>query len=193
MNTEVVLYKSLQAVRLLNFPVGESASGKKFEDYMVMQLYQKLQQQGEFQVFPPRHMLHEATFSGVCHQFDIIVAEQERLVAVECKFRGSAHINELFATYGKLVDYCKRPRGVFVTTAQGFNDEMYWYALAHQILLICPQLPPVEYMLQRVKEGTDLVSRLEILRSRIKEGIAPKHVLVEWRSSYMRFQDEGYC
>jgi hypothetical protein len=193
MNTEVVLYKSLQAVRSLNFPVGESASGKKFEDYMVMQLYQKLQQQGEFRVFPPRHTLREATFSGVYHQFDIVVAEQEQLVAVECKFRGSAHIDQLFATQGKLVDYRKRPRGVFVTTAQGVNDEMYCYGLAHQILLICPLLPPVDYMLQCVKKGTELASRLEILQGRIKDGVAAKHALVEWRNSYMRFRDEGYC
>jgi hypothetical protein len=100
MNTEVALYKSLQVVRSLDFPVGKPASGKKFEDYMVMQLYQNLQQQRGFRVFPPRHTLREATFSGIYHQFDIVVAEQEQLVAVECKFRGTAHIDQLFATQG---------------------------------------------------------------------------------------------
>lgn len=147
-NIETVVYRSLQAVQSSNLPVGKSTSGKKFEDHMVMQLYHKLQQQAEFRVFPPRHTLREATYSGTHHQFDIVVAEEEDLVAVECKFRTNAHIDQLFATLGKLVDYTKRPRGVFVTAAQTVNDAMYCYALAHQISLISPALPPVEYMLQ---------------------------------------------
>jgi hypothetical protein len=192
MNTEVMLYRLLQTVQSLDFPVGKSASGKRFEDHIVMQLYQHLRQHGEFRVFPPRHTLREATFSGVCHQFDIVVAEHERLVAVECKFRGSAHIDQLFATQGKLVDYRKPLRGVFVTTAQGVNDEMYYYALAHQILLISPGLPPIGYMLHCVRAGTDLAHRLETLQGRIKDGAPPQHLLVEWKNNYVRFQDEGY-
>ncbi len=136
MKTVVVLYKALQTVGSLDLPAGESASGAKFEDYMVRQLYEKLRQQTEFRVFPPRYTLHEATFSGCHHQFDIVVAEQDEFVAIECKFRRGAHIDQLFATEGKLVDYRKRPRGVFVTTARSVNDEMYCYALAHQLLLI---------------------------------------------------------
>jgi len=193
MDIEVLLYKSLEAAQSLDLPVGVSTSGKKFEDHMVMQLYHKLQQQAEFRVFPPRYTLREDTFSGVHHQFDIVVAEQEELVAVECKFRSSAHIHQLFATLGKLVDYHKRPRGVFVTAAQNVNDAMYWYALAHQISLISPALPPVEYMLQCVKNGTDLAHRLETMLGRIRGDALPRHLLVEWKNSYMRFQDEGYC
>ena len=100
MNAEMALYRSLQEVWSLGFPVGESASGKKFEDTMVMQLYQKLQHRGEFGVLPPRYTLREATFSGVYHQFDIVIKVQEQLVAVECKFRRSAHIDQLFALRG---------------------------------------------------------------------------------------------
>ena len=193
MNIEVALYESLRAIQALDFPVGKSASGKKFEDHMVMQLYQQLRQHGGFRVFPPRFTLREATFSGVYHQFDIVVTEQEQLGAVECKFRASAHIDQLFATQGKLVDYHKRPRAVFVTTASSVNNEMYYYSLAHQILLICPSLPPIGYMLQYVRKGTDLARRLETLQNRLKDGAPPNHMLVEWRNNYMRFQDEGYC
>lgn len=176
-----------------NLPVGESASGKKFEDQMVIQIHQKLQQRADFRVFPPRHTLREATFSGSFHQFDIVVAEQEDLVAVECKFRSSAHIDQLFATLGKIVDYRKRPRGVFVTITRNVNDAMYCYALAHQIALISPALPPVEYMLQCVKNGTDLAHRLETMLGRIRGDALPQHLLVEWKNNHMRFQDEGYC
>lgn len=193
MNAEAVIYQSLQAVRSLDLPVGEPASGKKFEDYMVMQLYQKLRQRTGFQVFPPRYTLYRDTFSGVSHQFDIVIAESEALVAIECKFRGGAHIDQLFATHGKLVDYCERPRGIFVTTAEKVNDEMYYYALAQRILLICSSLPPVEYMLQCVKKDTDLDRRLATLQSRIQDNVPPKHLLVEWKNSYVRFRDEGYC
>lgn len=193
MSIETVVYESLQAVHTLALPAGQAASGKKFEDYMVTQLYQKLRQQTGFQVFSPRYTLREDTFSGVSHQFDIVIAESEALIVIECKFRGGAHIDQLFATHGKLVDYRKRPRGIFVTTAKNVNDEMYYYALAHQILLICSSLPPVEYMLQCVKKDTDLASRLATLQSRIQNNVHPRRLLIEWKNSYVRFHDEGYC
>ena len=76
MDIEVLLYKSLKAAQSLDLPVGVSASGKKFEDHMVMQLHHKLQQQAGYRVFPPRYTLGEDTFSGVHHQFDIVVADE---------------------------------------------------------------------------------------------------------------------
>lgn len=193
MSIEVVLYQALLDVGSLELPAGVPSSGKQFEDYVVKQLYTSLLQlQGGHRVFPPRHTLRDATFSGVYHQFDIVVAQQEKLVTVECKFRGGAHIDQLFATQGKLVDYCKRPHGIFVTTASHVNDEMYYYALANNIQLICPSLPPVEYMLHLVKKGTDLAYRLENLQIRMKNGIEPRHVMIEWRNAYRRFQSDGY-
>ena len=193
MSIEVILYQSLQSVRTLDLPVGIPSSGKQFEDYVVKQLYTSLLQlQGGYRVFPPRHTLREATFSGVYHQFDIVIAQQEDLVSVECKFCGGAHIEQLFATQGKLMDYLKQPHGIFITTAAYVNDEMYYYALAHSIQLICPSLPPVEYMQSKVKNGTDLEHRLGNLQSRIIKGMEPHHLLVEWRNAYLRFQADGY-
>lgn len=193
MSIEVILYQSLQSVRTLDLPVGIPSSGKQFEDYVVKQLYTSLLQlQGGYRVFPPRHTLREATFSGVYHQFDIVIAQQDDLVTIECKFRGGANIDQLFATQGKLVDYCKQPHGIFITTAAHVNDDIYYYALAHHIQLICPLLPPVEHMLWRIKKGTDLEYRLENLQSRIKNGCEPQHILIEWRNAYQRFCAEGY-
>ena len=193
MSIEVVLYQALRAVGSLELPAGVPSSGKLFEDYVVKQLHTSLLQlHGGYRVFPPRHTLREATFSGVYHQFDIVVALQEELITVECKFRGGAHIDQLFATQGKLVDYCKRPHGIFITTASHVNDGMYYYSLAHHIQLICPSLPPVEYMLWCVNKGTDLEYRLVNLQSRMKNGIESRHVLVEWRNAYQRFQADGY-
>lgn len=176
----------------MGLPVGVSESGKKFEDQMVMSLCQELQRQSDFRVYPPRYTLRETTLSGTHHQFDIVVAHRDELVAVECKFRSNAHIDQLFSTLGKLVDYRKRPRGVFLTSAKTVNDAMYFYALAHQLRLISPSLPPIEYMLHCTKKGTDLAYRLARLKDRIVNDVPPQHVLVEWKNSYMRFQDEGY-
>jgi len=105
----------------------------------------------------------------VFHQFDIVIARPNETVAVECKFRGSAHIDQLFATHGKLVDYCSRPHGVFVTTARGVNDEVTCYALAHRIQILCLLLPLVEYMLECTKKGTSLARMLEDLQQRIED------------------------
>ena len=193
MGVEVILYQSLQSVQTLELPVGISSSGKQFEDYVVKQLYTNLLQLGEgYRVFPPRHTLREATFSGVFHQFDIVIAQHESLMTVECKFRGGAHIDQMFATQGKIMDYRKKPQGIFITTAAHVNDEIYYYAIAHRIKLICLSLPPVEYMQSKVKKGTDLEHRLNSLHSRITEGLEPHHLLVEWRNAYLRFQADGY-
>lgn len=193
MGIVVTIYQALQSVGALELPAGAPSSGKQFEDFMVKQLYTRLlQSQDGYRVFPPRHTLHEATFSGVYHQFDIVVAQQDDLVTVECKFRGGAHIDQLFATQGKLIDYRKQPRGIFTTTAPHVNDEIHYYALAHSIQLICTSLPPVEYMLWRVKKGTDLEYRLESLQSRILNKIDPRKVLIEWKNATQRFLDDGY-
>jgi hypothetical protein len=193
MSIQAILYQSLQTVESLNLPAGEAASGKKFEDYVVKQLYQQLLRRSEDRVFTPRHTLHEPTFSGVFHQFDIVIARPNETVAVECKFRGGAHIDQLFATHGKLVDYRLRPHGVFVTTARGINDEIYCYALAHRIHIICLLLPPVEYMLECTKKGTSLTRMLEDLQQRIEDNLEPRRLLIEWKHTYDRFQAEGYC
>jgi len=159
---------------------------------MVKQLHVRLSQaQDSYRVFPPRHTLREETFSGVYHQFDIVIAQQNDLITLECKFRDSAHIDQLFATQGKLIDYKRQPRGIFITTARHVNDEIYYYALAHHIRVISTLLPPVEYMLRRVKKGTDLEYRLESLQSRINS-IDPHRVLVEWKNAVQRFVADGY-
>ena len=146
-------YQSLQTVESLNLPAGEAASGKKFEDYVVKQLYQQLLRRSEDRVFTPRHTLHEPTFSGVFHQFDIVIARPNETVAVECKFRGGAHIDQLFATHGKLVDYRLRPHGVFVTTvvvSMTRYTVMLWL-IAFRLSVCC--CPPWSICLNAPRKG----------------------------------------
>lgn len=192
MTIEIVLFQALKDVKALELPPGIPSSGKKFEDFTVKQLYQRLRQQGTLGVFPPRYTLRLSTYSGVAHQFDV-VAQQKELTAIECKFRESTGIGELFAFVGKLIDYREPPRGIFVTAAEQVNNDVFFYAIAHRILIVCPCLPPVEYMIHRVKKDTDLAHRLESLRERLQGNSAPNHLLVEWQNACRRFAAEGYC
>ncbi len=160
---------------------------------MVQQLYQNLQRYGMLRIFRPRYTLHEPTRSGVAHQFDIVIrAENEKLIGIECKFRGKTGIADLFAFVGKLIDYRERPYGVFVTTASHVNDEVFYYAIAHRISIICKMLLPVEYMKQKVKKGTDLAQRIERLQVRLRDDNQPQYLLIEWRNACNRFTAEGY-
>jgi hypothetical protein len=188
---EIVLFQALQDVKNLELPPGISGSGTKFEDYMVQQLYLRLHQQGVFAVFPPRYTLREATYSGIAHQFDVVIRQSE-LIAVECKFREAARIDELFAFRGKLIDYRKPPRGIFMTTAKHVNDHVFWYAISHHILIVSLFLPPVEYMIYRVKNNTDFARHLASLQARLREENTPQHLLVEWKNDHTRFVQEGY-
>ena len=158
---------------------------------MVQQLYQKLQRQGTLRIFRPRYTLREPTYSGLAHQFDIVI-RQDKLTTIECKFRGKTGIDNLFAFVGKLVDYRDPPRGIFVTTAENVNDNVFCYAIAHRISIVCSSLPPVEYMIQRVKKNTELAHHLARLWTRLRGKTAPNHVLVEWQNAYSRFTVEGY-
>jgi len=191
MKLEVILFQALIEVMTLELPPGIPSSGKKFEDYIFQQLYLALRQASGQSVLPPRYTLLEATYSGVAHQFDVVVRE-EKLVAIECKFRKGTGIDDLFAFLGKLVDYRTSPRGIFLTTAQRICDEVYCYAIAHHISIVSPSLAPVDYMIQRVKSDTDLSRRLLNLREHLQSRSGPKQALIQWQNEHRRFKAEGY-
>lgn len=192
MTIEIPLFQALKGVKALGLPPGIPGSGKDFEDFVVKQLYQALRQQGGLHIYPPRHTLRQATYSGVAHQFDIVVRE-DKLTSIECKFRKRIGIDDLFAFLGKLKDYRQPPCGIFVTTAQNVNDDALCYAIAHHISIVCSSLAPVEYMMQQVRGDTDLARRLVGLQTSLQAENVPRHVLVQWQNEYRRFIAEGYC
>ena len=191
MALETVLFQALRDVESLQLPPSIPSSGKRFEDFVFKQLYQSVRQSGAPDVYPPRYTLRQATCSGVFHQFDV-VAGDSGLAAVECKFRKKLRIEQLFAFVGKLIDYRVPPRGVFVTTAMKLNEDAFCYAMAHRISIVCPFLPPVQYMMECVKKDTDLARRLSSLLSQLHEVNKPRHVLIQWQNEYRRFVTEGY-
>jgi len=191
MGVETVLFEALTDAQVVQLPPGTASSGKDFEDLMMKQLHTTLAQQAGLYVYPPRYTLSQATYSGVAHQFDIVIRENQ-LAALECKFRRTIGIDHLFGFVGKLVDYRQPPRGIFVTTAENASDDCFCYAIAHRISMVCRFLPPVEYMLNRVKTDTELARRLWSLQMRLQQENVPRRVLVQWRNEYGRFIAEGY-
>jgi len=159
---------------------------------MVQQIYQMVQQTGQLRVFPPRYTLREPTRSGAAHQFDIVLRHNQLTTAIECKFRKKTGIDELFGYKGKLTDYKRPPRAIFVTTSEIIPDDVFCYAIAHEISVVCFLLPPVGYMLQQVRLDTDLARRIGNLQTRMKGDNTPGHVLVEWQNAFRRFAAEGY-
>ena len=138
MTIKVALFQALKDKALDKLSPGIPSSGNKFEDFMVQQLYHKLQQQGTLRIFPPRYTLHEATHSGLAHQFDIVI-RQDKLTTIECKFRGKTGIDNLFAFVGNktnatesstlavlLVDTYKKEfnSGMFGTSISGISENI---------------------------------------------------------------------
>ena len=191
MKAEAVLFQALNEITTLGLPSGAPSSGSKFVDYVFQQLYVALRQAAGQSVFPPRYTLREVTYSGVSHQFDVVIRD-ESLTAIECKFRRGTGIDDLFAFLGKLADYREPPRGIFLTTAQSICDDVFCYAIAHHISIVSPSLAPVGYMIQRVKRDTDLFSRLQNLQLYLEDQGVPKQTLVQWQNEFRRFKAEGY-
>ena len=188
-NISPILYGALKQGLASQLPPGRPHSGTMFENLTVERLYDTLRQRGT-SVFQPRYTLRESTFSGVAHQFDIVVRDGE-LTVVECKFREKVGIDQLFAFVGKLIDYRRRPQGIFLTTALVVGDEILCYAIAHRITLISTPLPPMEYLLERVQPGSGLAQRLTLLLAKQWER-EPGKILAEWKNVYTTFCMEGY-
>lgn len=191
MQIETNLYRALLSVNEMELPSGVSTSGTKFENYTVQHLYQHLERRQAYKLFPPRYTLREPTYSGVAHQFDIVL-RHDQLVTIECKFRSATGIADLFAFVGKLVDYRQPPAAIFVTNARAINDEVLCYAIAHQVSLIFQALPPVGFMMAYAKHNTDLGAQLAQLANRFSGDVSPKTLLVEWRHAFQRFKAAGY-
>jgi hypothetical protein len=190
MSVSAVLFKALKQIEVASLQPGISESGKKFEDFMVQRLYQSLRQQ-EAAVFQPRYTLHEPTFSGVAHQFDIVIRD-DGLTVVECKFRGRVGIDQLFSFVGKVVDYQEKLNAVFLTTAPRVGEDILCYAIAHHITMVSPHLLPIGFMLEQVQPNSDLGNRLSRLQANMYDRGSPRAIMLEWQNAQRRFIAEGY-
>lgn len=206
-----VLWELLREQRVQSLSTDGSA-GHEFEDVTVEKVYTACHRLGALKVFPPRYTLKLPTVSGLHHQIDVVVQEgTSGFHLVECKFRQSVTIEELYATNGKLLDYVlgaqvrgqkTRLRGYYLVGPTRVNDSFYQYALAWGITLIAPDGPaPLEHMLAKTRPDTALYGQLTRLLQRtsgaefpgfVTKPCKPHQLLVEWRACYERWKREGY-
>lgn len=208
---ESVLWELLREQRVKSLSTDGSA-GHEFEDITVEKVHTACHRLGALKVLPPRYTLKLPTVSGLHHQIDVVVREGPSVFhLVECKFKQSVAIEELYSMNGKLLDYIfgaqirgqkTRFRGYFLVSPATVTDNFYKYALAWGITLIAPEgPPPLEYMLAKIKPNVALYGQLTRLLERtsgaeftelISKPRRADRLFAEWRACYQRWKREGY-
>jgi hypothetical protein len=147
-------------------------AGFTLEDVVSQKAYECIRGYPGIAVLPPRSTLNYPTVSGLTHQFDVAIRENNTFYVIECKRRGIASIDQIFSFNAKILDYafkdsfnkCFSIKGVFLSTAE-LTDNARKYALAYGIIPIDPSLPPIQFMLNRVKEKDTLYQELVEFKS----------------------------
>lgn len=206
-----ILWELLEERRVQSLSKDGSA-GHEFEDLTVEKVYTACHRLGTLRPFPPRYTLELPTVSGLYHQIDVVVREgSSGYHLVECKFKQSANIAELYAFNGKILDYAFGAqardrktwfRGYFLTTSLSVSKSFYKYALAWGITFIAPGCPPPpEHMLSKTKPNTALHRRLTRLVERAADislaefATRPREadkLVAEWCACYQHWGREGY-
>jgi hypothetical protein len=143
-----------------------SKEGFSFEDRVSKKAYTYIRKY-PVTVFPPRSTLNYPTVSGLKHQFDGIVMDENTFYVIECKKRGTAVIDQMFSFNAKILDYALKDafasnfqiKGIFLCTAE-VNENIRKYALAYGILPIDSKLPPIQVMIDQIHENDKLRSEL---------------------------------
>jgi hypothetical protein len=143
-----------------------SKEGFSFEDRVSKKAYAYIRKY-PVTVFPPRSTLNYPTVSGLKHQFDGIVMDENTFYVIECKKRGTAVIDQIFSFNSKILDYALKDafasnfqiKGIFLCTAE-VNENIRKYALAYGILPIDSKLPPIQVMIDQIHENDKLRSEL---------------------------------
>jgi hypothetical protein len=142
-------------------------AGFALEEMVSQKAYECIRGYPGIAVLPPRSTLNYPTVSGLAHQFDVVMRESNTFYVIECKRRGIASIDQIFSFNAKILDYAFKDsfnknfsiKGVFLSTAK-LTDNARKYALAHGIIPIDPSLPPIQFMIDRVKEEDTLYQEL---------------------------------
>jgi len=122
-----------------------------------------------------RKELELPTFSGLKHQFDVSLPDNDLYWVIECKRKKSARAEkaQIYAFVAKLLDHTfglksnnlhYKIKGVFVSSAK-LTDPGRLFALSFGVIPIDPTLPPIEYLLTKAKTKA-LRVELEILKEK---------------------------
>jgi len=147
-------------------------AGFALEEIVSKKAYECIRGYPGVSVLPPRSTLNYPTVSSLTHQFDVVMSQNNTFYVIECKRRGIASIDQIFSFNAKILDYAFKDsfnkgfsiKGVFLSTAE-LTDNARKYALAHGIIPIDPSLPPIQFMIDRVKEEDTLYRELMEFKS----------------------------
>lgn len=142
-------------------------AGFALEDVVSQKAYECIRGYPGIEVLPPRSTLNYPTVSGLTHQFDVVMRENNTFYVIECKRRYVATIDQIFSFNAKILDYAFKDffnksfsiKGLFLSTAE-LTDNARKYALAHGIIPIDPSLPPIQFMMDKMKEEDPLYREL---------------------------------
>jgi hypothetical protein len=185
-----------------------AAAGHRFEDDVADAAYTALVNRGIHTPTPPRHMLQLPTVSGLCQQFDLVLAHGLRYCIVELKRRSQAEIEQIYAFVAKLLDYALAAKiyrtdntftGLFVSTSARLNDHIRQFAIAYGVIPIAPDLAPCQVI---QAEAADVSLRSDALRLEARltvplpdvmvraDRMESRTLLLEWQSLALR---HGEC
>lgn len=150
-----------------------SKEGFTFEDKVSQKAYACMREY-PVTVFPPRSTLNYPTISGLKHQFDGIVMDENVFYVIECKKRGTAAIDQVFGFNSKILDYALKYdfssnfqiKGIFLCTAK-INENTRKYAFAYGIIPIDPAFPPLQAIIDKIPKEDKLRDEFLELKRRL--------------------------
>jgi hypothetical protein len=149
-----------------------SKRGFDFEDKVSRRIHELVSGFGVI-VRPPRSELEYPSFSGIRHPFDNMFFHEKIIYPIECK--ATTHqIEHLYAFNGKILDHAiglktnhieRQIRGIFLSTMP-LGRSARAFAFAYGIIPIDPELPPVEHMIESVRDDDSLKDELRKLSTK---------------------------
>lgn len=149
-----------------------SKQGYDFEDRASRRIHDLVNGYGVVKR-PPRTELEYPSFSGIRHPFDNSFLHEKVIYPIECK--ATAHqVEHLYAFNAKIIDHALgikihdidlQMRGIFLSTAE-LGQTGRAYALAYGMIPIDPTVPPIDYMIESVRDDDLLKEQLQKLREK---------------------------
>jgi hypothetical protein len=126
----IVLWETINAgwIHQLNT---DGSAGHDFENQIVKRTHTAISKISGLKALPPRTTLSLPTVSGLQHQIDVVVRDGASIYhLIECKFKKSFDIEEIYALNAKLLDY------TFGAMKYGHNHVFKGYLLGATICIM---------------------------------------------------------
>jgi len=166
MDVPLLVFRALKSLSKIRAESSIKA-GFRFEDHMKVMLE-------KYGLPIKRKELELPSFTGQKHQFDITIPDGNLYWTIECKREQQVEKAQAYAFVAKILDHalgvklfhsnCEL-RGIFVSQTR-LKETIRKYLLCFGVLPMDPNLPPIEYLLERT--GTkSLRDELKMLKSQL--------------------------